>query len=271
MKNWLYRAIVSICVLSLSTATHAEKNNSTSNIEKESTEYITSIYRKINFCMDGKLNFEVFEKAYRGYLSLKNAGQLSNDKEIISICDFSLSANVNRLWVIDLQHNKILFNTYVAHGQGSGEEFATAFSNTENSHQSSIGFYVTDETYIGEHGLSLRLKGLDNQYNSAAFDRGIVLHGADYVSENFIAGNQRLGRSWGCPAVATELAPNIINTIKNGSCLFIYYPDKRYLASSFWLNKRLNKMSEKMSAHKFELQVPTQPEGDEVRQLVNKK
>lgn len=271
MKKWLYRAFVSICIVSLSITTYAEKNNSVTNSEKENSEYIAGVYRKINFCMDGKLSFEVFEKAYRGYLNLKNAGQLNNDKEIISICDFSLSANTNRLWIIDLKHNKVLYNTYVAHGQGSGEEFATAFSNTENSHQSSIGFYVTDETYMGEHGLSLRLKGLDNKYNSAAFDRGIVVHGADYVSTSFIAGNQRLGRSWGCPAVATELAPAIINTIKDGSCLFIYYPDKKYLASSFWLNKKFNQQNEKMSESKFQLQAPAQPEGDETRQLVSKK
>jgi hypothetical protein len=207
----------------------------------------------------------------RGYLNLKNAGQLNNDKEIISICDFTLSANTNRLWIIDLRQHKVLFNTYVAHGQGSGEEFATSFSNTENSHQSSIGFYVTDETYIGEHGLSLRLKGLDNRYNSAALERGIVLHGADYVCRDFIEGNQRLGRSWGCPAVASNLAPNIINSIKGGSCLFIYYPDKKYLATSFWLNKKANKMNEQMSEQKFMLQIPSQPEGDEVKQIINKK
>jgi hypothetical protein len=233
-----------------------------------SSEYIAGVYKKINFCRDGKLNPIVFEYAYRGYINLKSANKLNNEREIISVCDFSLSSNVYRLWIIDLKKNKILFNTYVAHGQGSGEEYATAFSNIDNSHQSSLGFYVTGETYIGDHGLSLYLHGQDQKYNTAAYDRSIVLHGADYVSSDFIQGNQRLGRSWGCPAVAEELAPEIINTIKDGTCLFIYAPHKKYLASSYWLNKKENKLKDKMLQQRFELATPQQPEGDETKQLV---
>lgn len=178
--------------------------------------------------------------AMKGYLNLKSAGKLSDNKQILTVADFTRSSAQNRLWIIDLNTRKVIVHTYVAHGQGSGDEFATAFSNTNNSHQSSIGFYVTGETYTGEHGTSLRLNGMDNGYNSAALDRGIVVHGADYVCKDFVAGNQRLGRSWGCPAVNSRMAPAIINTIKGGTCLFIYYPQRAYLASAYWLNKKVS-------------------------------
>lgn len=160
--------------------------------------YIASVYSKIDFGKGEKLNPEVFNKAMHGYLNLRQAGKLRG-KEVLSIVDFSLSSTKNRLWVIDMKANKVLFNTYVAHGQGSGNEFANAFSNEDNSHQTSLGFYVTGETYIGQHGNSLRLHGMDNGFNSAAFDRAVVMHAADYVSRDIITGQGRLGRSWGCP------------------------------------------------------------------------
>lgn len=202
--------------------------------------YISGVYNEIDFGTGDKLSPEIFRLAMKGYLNLKDAGKLSSDKQILTVADFTRSSNQNRLWIIDLKTNKVVMHTYVAHGQGSGDEFATAFSNTENSHQSSIGFYVTGETYLGEHGTSLRLNGMDNGYNSAALDRGIVVHGADYVCKDFISGNQRLGRSWGCPAVNSKLAPGIINTIKGGTCLFVYYPQKNYLKTAYWLNKKVD-------------------------------
>lgn len=246
-------------------------NNLNKNITSQSTsEFISGLYNKINFCREGKLNPVVFETAYRGYTNLRAAGKLSTDKEIITIADYSLSSNVKRLWIIDLRTSKVLMNTYVAHGQGTGEEFATAFSNTENSHQSSIGFYATGETYKGEHGLSLYLHGMDNQYNSAAYSRSVVLHGASYVSESFIRENKRLGRSWGCPAVQEDLAPEIINMIKEGTCLFIYHPNRKYLASSYWLNKKEHKLKEQMQQKQFELAIPQQPDGEESKQLLSR-
>lgn len=198
---------------------------------------IASVYNQIDFKGAARLNPEVFSKAYIGYLNLMESGQISNDKHLLSICDYSLSANTKRLWVIDMDHLEVRFHSLVAHGQGTGEEFATQFSNRENSHQSSLGFYITDETYIGSNGYSLRLHGKDKGYNSNAYDRAIVMHGADYVSEKFIKGNKRLGRSWGCPAVPQQLALPIINTIKEGSCLFVYYPNNRFNQSSNWLAK----------------------------------
>ena len=198
------------------------------------------IYRQLQFT-DEKLNFEVFEKAFLGFQNLKKSRKLVSSAKLLSICDFSLSSNRKRLWVIDLDEKKVLFNTLVAHGKGTGEEFATNFSNTEDSHQSSLGFYVTEQTYNGDNGYSMRLFGMDRGYNDAALERCIVMHGANYVSENFIKSEKRLGRSWGCPAVSREMAQPIINKIKNGTCLFIYYPDEKYLASSKWL-KNAEKM-----------------------------
>lgn len=198
------------------------------------------IYRQLQFA-DETLNFEVFEKAYLGFQNLKKSGKLQSTVNLLSVCDFSLSSNKKRLWVIDLDEKKVLFNTLVAHGKGTGEEFATNFSNTEDSHQSSLGFYVTEQTYNGDNGYSMRLFGMDRGYNDAALERCIVMHGANYVSENFIKSEKRLGRSWGCPAVSREMAQPIINKIKNGTCLFIYYPDEKYLASSKWL-KNAEKM-----------------------------
>lgn len=205
----------------------AKKNFSPQNPAEE-------IYKELRFT-DETLNFEVFEKAFLGFQNLKKSGKLEPSVKLLSVCDFSLSSNRKRLWVIDLGEKKVLFNTLVAHGKGTGEEFATSFSNIEDSHQSSMGFYITEQAYMGDNGYSMRLFGMDRGYNDAALERCIVMHGAKYVSEDFIKSEKRLGRSWGCPAVPASLAKPIIDTIKNRTCLFIYFPDQSYLASSQWL------------------------------------
>jgi hypothetical protein len=212
-------------------ATKAKVDNTSDN----SRNTIADLYNQINFG-NNKISFEAFSSAYKGYVNLKNAGKLSSDKEIITIADFSLASNENRLWVIDLSDKKVLFNTYVAHGSGSGNVYATAFSNNSSSHQSSLGFYVTGSTYCGKHGCSLRIAGMDEGFNDNAEDRAVVMHAANYCSEDYVNANNRLGRSWGCPAVAPELAQPIINTIKGGTCLFIYAPQQKYIQSSKWLN-----------------------------------
>lgn len=196
-------------------------------------------YHKIDFTGVDRLDSGVFARAYTGYLNLRAEKKLNADKQVLTVCDYSLSANKNRMWVIDMASNKVLLNTYVAHGQGTGEEYAKHFSNKEGSHQSSMGFYVTGETYNGSHGNSLYLHGMDEGYNSAAYERAIVMHGAAYVSKDFIAGTGRLGRSWGCPAIAPELCSQIIDCTKGGTCLFIYYPEEKYLADSYWLNRKI--------------------------------
>lgn len=192
------------------------------------------VYETIDFGTN-PLSREVFIRAYRGYKNLEAAGKLSAEKSILSICDFSLSSREKRLWIIDLAAGKVLFNTLVAHGQGTGEEFADRFSNRVNSHQSSLGFYVTASTYQGSNGYSMRLLGMDKGYNDKALQRAIVMHGADYVSEAFILANRRLGRSWGCPAVPLNLARPIIDRIKNGTCIYIHHPDEEYVQASAWL------------------------------------
>src|ERR1043165_650574 len=219
------------------TAPTAAKTTS-SNVE----DYISNLYSQIDFGKGNKLNEEVFNKAVRGYLNLQAAGKVSANKQILSVADFTKSSSENRLWVIDLKAKKVLFNTYVAHGQGSGMDMPTVFSNEDGTHASSLGFYVTDDTYVGKHGNSLRLNGLDNGFNDAALARGIVVHAAEYVSKANIQGQGRLGRSWGCPAVAPELAQPIINTIKGGTCLFIYFPQPKYLKTAYWINKKIDSL-----------------------------
>ncbi len=231
-----------VCLMSGMTVKPVLASESVAQTEAVVMRYINSIYARLDFCENNRIPYDVFVKACHGYFNLKNSGKLTNDKTVLTICDFTMSSTENRMWVVDLSQKKILFNTYVAHGQGSGEEYATSFSNNEGSHQSSLGFYVTGDTYQGEHGTSLHLYGMDQGFNNAAYDRDIVIHGADYVCTKFIEGNQRLGRSWGCPAVPSALSLPIINTIKDGSCLFIYYPEKNYLKTAFWLNKKIDQV-----------------------------
>ncbi|PWN68448.1 hypothetical protein C1631_017295 [Chryseobacterium phosphatilyticum] len=206
--------------------------------EKHTSNAVSSseaLYQSIAFDPEHELNYEVFSKALTGFENLKKAGLLTQDSHLLTICDFSMSSNTKRLWIIDLDDKKVLFNSLVAHGKNTGEEFATNFSNRESSLQSSLGFYITDATYQGDNGYSLRLLGMDKGFNDAAYRRAIVLHGANYVSDDFASMHKRIGRSWGCPAVPKELTQPIINTIKGRNCLFIYYPDQNYLSSSEWL------------------------------------
>lgn len=191
---------------------------------------ISSIYEALQGAK--KPDFELFEKAYLGYIDLKLSGYLSLEKEILSIVDFRLASNKKRLWVIDLKSKTILHHTLVAHGEGSGKEYALDFSNEINSHKSSLGFYITEETYVGKNGLSLRLRGLERGFNTNARERYVVIHGADYATNSYLKENGMLGNSKGCPAVPTGEHLNIIEITKEGTCLFIYFPDDAYLRQS---------------------------------------
>ena len=177
------------------------------------------------------LSRQAFDYALKGFSYLVAKGKVVNNN-IISIVDFSETSDKKRLFIIDLKNYKILFNTYVAHGQNSGKEFADNFSNRPESLQSSPGFYVTKETYYGAKGLSLKLEGEEAGINDNALSRGIVMHAAAYVNAALAQGRGFIGRSWGCPAVSPELHQAIINKIKNGSCLFLYTPNKNYISSS---------------------------------------
>lgn len=233
--------ILMCCLVTLCT-NKSSAIESDAGVSSKISYHIAQVYNNIDFSKVDSLQYIVFAKAYYGYINLYNEGMLNAQKRMLTICDFTLSANEKRMWVIDLEKKKVVLNTYVSHGQASGKEYAQVFSNKSGSHKSSIGFYVTAETYSGKHGYSLRLFGMDKGFNSAAYNRDIVVHGASYVSTSFINSNKCLGRSWGCPAVSNELSEQLINTIKDNTCLYIHYPEARYLRSSLWLNKPITEL-----------------------------
>ena len=154
----------------------------------------------------------------------------------LTVIDFSKPSTEKRLWVFDLQSRDLLFHEHVAHGRGSGANMATSFSNVPESNQSSLGLYRTAEAYMGKHGLSLRLDGLERGVNDRARERAIVIHGADYVNGATAQAQGRLGRSLGCPAVRPEIAKPLIDAVKGGGLLFAYYPQQSWLSSSAYLN-----------------------------------
>ncbi len=208
-------------------------SNEALSTEKLFNDYAFSLYKEASLDLYG-LNEDVFFKAITGYYNLKN--DLSNNKSIITIVDLAKSSRDKRMWVIDLENKKVLSNNLVSHGQGSGDDMANQFSDTENSHQSSLGFYITGEIYYGKHGRSLRLDGKDEGFNASARARDIVLHGASYVSDEFIKGQGRLGRSFGCPAVPVELTDKIIDLVKGKTLLFINGANDQY--NSKYLDKQ---------------------------------
>lgn len=199
------------------------------SIENEAAE----IYDTLQLDKKG-LSANAFNYAYKGYKKLLAKGIIKS--ELLTICDFSQSSKKKRLYIVDIENNEVLLNTYVAHGKNSGREFATKFSNRPSSLQSSLGFYITKNTYYGEHGLSLKVEGLEPGFNDKAYKRAIVIHGADYIEPSWLDHSNYMGRSFGCPAVPDDESKFIVNTIKNGSCLFIYHPSKNYLNKSKILN-----------------------------------
>lgn len=192
------------------------------------------IYTATNLQQYG-LSKEAFDYAWKGYQYLLNNHSITRST-YLTICDFSQSSRQKRLYIIDVANQELVTHTYVAHGKNSGGEYATRFSNINESLQSSLGFYVTSNTYMGKHGLSLKLQGVDPGYNDKAMQRTIVIHGAAYVDAARLGAGMYMGRSWGCPAVPQKESAGIIQTIKNGTCLFIYHPTKNYLANSKILN-----------------------------------
>lgn len=180
------------------------------------------------------LSMEALQYAYKGYTILQEEGTLQNT-DVLTVVDFSQSSHNKRMYIIDVKNFKVLMNTYVAHGRNSGLDMAEKFSNRPESLQSSLGFYVTRNTYSGKHGLSLRLEGLDKGFNDKAEERAVVVHGAEYIGDQRL-GSGYMGRSFGCPAVPQSQAATVINYIKNGTCLFIYHPSASYLHGSSILN-----------------------------------
>lgn len=223
-QNWYLASLaLTLAVLLVIQIFHARANDGyhVQQANIDNTDALTVLQCYTLFGTALMPEFDVFVKAIKGYIGLKNAGQLINDT-LLTIIDFRLSANRKRMWVLDMKNKKVLYHCLVAHGRNTGDEYAVHFSNTPQSHQSSIGFYITGDIYQGKHGMSLYLDGIEKGFNDNARARYIVLHGADYVSEAFIQMHGRLGRSHGCPAIPRELENKIIPLIASRSCLFIY-------------------------------------------------
>ncbi len=179
-------------------------------------------------------NLSVFEKAIAGYTKLEEEGKVSNS--LLTVIDFDLSSKKKRMWILNMDTKKVVFNTYVAHGKNTGVEFAENFSNTPESLQSSLGFYVTGETYYGKNGLSLFIDGMEKGFNTNARKRYVVIHGADYAEPEFINRIGRLGRSYGCPAVPNKIAKELIHKIKGKSVVYIHKNNQKYLENSELIN-----------------------------------
>lgn len=195
---------------------------------------VLSLYKAIELNQYG-LPYSIFRNGMIGFLSLKEDGYLS-EKNLLSIIDFTQSSCNKRFYTIDLDEQEVVFNTYVSHGRGSGGDMPTKFSNVRSSYQSSLGFYVTAETYTGSKGYSLRLEGMEEGINEKLRERAVVMHDAEYVSEDWIKKYGRLGRSQGCPALPKEISKEVIDTIKDRTAIFAYYDDSKYLKASNYLN-----------------------------------
>ncbi|HEX8155532.1 MAG TPA: murein L,D-transpeptidase catalytic domain family protein [Thermoanaerobaculia bacterium] len=159
-------------------------------------------------------------------------------RELLTVIDYSIPSSEPRLFTFDLASRKLVFRELVAHGKNSGGDRASFFSNESGSLATSIGLFVTADTYYGGNGYSLRLRGLEEGINDMAMDRMIVMHGASYVSRAAVKALGRLGRSWGCPAVRQEVAKKMIDTLRGGSAIFAYYPEKSWLTSSRFVPKK---------------------------------
>jgi hypothetical protein len=177
-----------------------------------------------------QLNKDVLKLALTAYKKATDNGEVK--KPVLTVIDYSLPSNKQRMWIFDIYNERLLYNTYVAHGRNSGGDVPNHFSNKLSSKETSLGTYITRNTYIGSKGYSLNLQGLEQGFNDNAYNRRVVIHGAWYVEPDFIRKAGRAGRSWGCPSIAKTLAKPVINTIKEGSVVFAYYPDSYYLSHS---------------------------------------
>ena len=199
----------------------------------EFREMIETSYEKIG--LSGKLQPQVFELAMTGYYNMRKRDLLTLLNPI-AIVDYNQPSTAERLFLIDVESQKLMMQSLVAHGKNTGNNFARNFSNKPGSLASSLGFLVTGRTYFGKHGYSLKLKGVEPGFNHNAEKRYLVIHGADYVSEAFIKKYGRLGRSWGCPALPVPLVKSFIDEVKQGTCFFIYFNESDYLQNSTYLD-----------------------------------
>lgn len=197
----------------------------TNSVNISMDKHIHDIYSQLK--LENKMEYDTFQKAYKGY------EKISDKREgLLTIIDFTKPSNEKRFFVIDLNKKKIDYSTYVTHGKNSGLTVPLNFSNNRNSYMSSLGFYITGDAYEGKYGYSLRLQGLEEGFNSNAYRRAIVVHGADYADPSFIEKYGFLGRSEGCPAIPTTISKDVIDYIKGKTVLFIMGKDKHYIEKS---------------------------------------
>lgn len=206
---------------------HSVKLHKNQSARELFSQYVEDIYNTAQLHEAG-LDYSVFQKAITGYFNLKASDEVPQTSTVLTIVDLAKSSTSKRMWIIDLLDKDLLLHTWVAHGNGSGDDMAQYFSNENDSHASSLGFYITNGIYNGKHGQSLKLDGMDAGFNDNARSRGIVVHGAKYVSEGTINALGRLGRSEGCPAVSSKLIKKVIATIKGKTVLFINGNDNSY-------------------------------------------
>jgi len=211
----------------LLTATVQFTNGETGTVNKAS---VHDLYTRL-FPEENKPTYEAFVNCLEGFQKLKTENMVANS-HIVTLIDYTKPSNVSRLWVIDMENETVVHNSLVAHGRNSGEVLPTKFSNTPHSLMSSQGFFITGESYVGKHGYSLRLDGAEPGINDLARQRAIVIHSAQYATTSFIQKYGRLGRSWGCPALPPSVSKNIIDLIKEKSCIYIYSPDPDYASKS---------------------------------------
>jgi hypothetical protein len=222
---------------SISNSAPGERNTSSHReiiSDAENNELLVkNLYEECS--LTDKLEYNIFKQALEGYNSI----DLTN-KNLLSIIDYSKPSNVRRFFIIDVENHKLLYQTLVAHGKKSGYLNATSFSNKYGSHKSSLGFFRTENSYYGIRGYSLKLEGLEKGINDNARQRGIIIHGANYVDERIANGNGVIGRSWGCPAVSKKISKEIINLLKGGSLLYIYADDEVYKEKSVIAKLNMN-------------------------------
>ena len=193
-----------------------------------------------------ELNPQALKSALSAMQCAVNNG--AKQAQHLAVIVFSQPSTARRLWIFDLNRKTLVLRDLVAHGKESGENFATSFSNTEGSNQSSLGLFSTQESYVGSHGYSLRMDGLEPGINDQARERAIVIHPADYVNPLWSKTQGRIGRSLGCPAVRPQVARKVVDKLKNGQFMFAWYPDKRWLQSSAYLNCQPRQVASIVSA-----------------------
>lgn len=242
-KNQLFTVVlvtISLAFISFTKPTNTSSFKSVSNtagssvginndVKVEPVSMSTVLYQDLKLDEKG-LSKEALNYAIKGYEKLVAKGVVKNN-QYITIVDFSQTSRKKRFYLIDVKNNKLVHHTFVSHGKNTGVDVAEKFSNKINSEQSSLGFYVTTETYTGKHGLSMRLAGQEKGFNDNAEARGIVVHGAAYVNANRV-NSPFMGRSQGCPALPEAEYAKVINIIKGGSVMFIYSPSDNYLQES---------------------------------------